>query len=121
MNDSICKIVTLSEEDPAPDTKIIRIAGDLDYDNASCAFDRIKEPLAKRPFRVIIDLEGVPYMDSHGLSFIFKTQKIINNYGGCLKLIKMSNFVFGVYNMAQFKQLIPIYKTVAEAMADHTT
>ena len=66
---------------------------------------------------LILDLEGMPYLDSSGIGSIVNALRISSKMGGTAKLVKPSSFVAKTFKMCGILGLFGVYETEAEAVA----
>ena len=76
------------------DVIILDLQGNLTVGATEQEFkDTIAELLSKRHNRIIINLEGVEFMDSSGVGALVKSYTTITQSGGRLKLLQPSKMV----------------------------
>ncbi|MFC1745394.1 anti-sigma factor antagonist [Candidatus Riflebacteria bacterium] len=97
-------------------TIVIHLKGDLDMYTLPVAKEKMKEVLADKIKRVIIDLENVNYIDSSGLGFFIGTLKKMREFEGELKLIKLTPYIYGIFKLIQLHQIISIHESEDEAL-----
>jgi anti-sigma B factor antagonist len=66
---------------------------------------------------LILDLEGVPYLDSSGIGSIVNALRTSSQMGGTAKLVKPTSFVSKTFKMVGILGLFGVYETEAEAVA----
>lgn len=72
---------------PAGDAvSVIRVIGELDMLTGPLLEDHLVSLLATRPKRLIVDLGGVSFLGSTGLSILIKTRDIAGQQGTALQL-----------------------------------
>lgn len=72
---------------PAGDAvSVIRVIGELDMLTGPLLEDHLDSLLATRPERLIVDLSGVSFMGSTGLSILIKARDIARQQGTALQL-----------------------------------
>jgi len=65
----------------------------------------------------IVDLSGVPYMDSTGLAFVVELHKSLVSRGGQLFLASAGHRVREVLEMTRIAEIVPLFDDLAEAQA----
>lgn len=76
----------------------IKLDGDLtSTKNVSFETDMIAIINDESPKEVIVDLDGVRMVDSFGIKGIFAINNAINDIKGSLKLINVSEDIFGLF------------------------
>jgi anti-sigma B factor antagonist len=68
---------------------------------------------------LIIDLEGVPFMDSSGIGSIVNALRLSSKVGGNAKLVNPAPFVAKTFKMCGILGLFSVYETEADAAADY--
>lgn len=67
--------------------------------------------------KVLLNLTGVPIIDSMGIGEIVRAFKRVQQSGGQLKLVGVTERVYGALRITQLLDLIESYKTEDEAVA----
>lgn len=98
----------------SPGTRILRLTGPLTLSNL---FDFQTELRSQTPPVTILDLSGVPYMDSAGMG------AVIGYFVSCEKLSRkllvsgVNYRVLELFKLTHVERLIPIFPTVEEAQS----
>lgn len=100
---------------PGARCTVLEIRGDLDMDTVAQLRDAL-EPLSG-PGEFVLDLSGVPFMDSSALGAVVLTYKAIRAAGGRLSLAGVQPTVATVLRVTSVDQVIDVYDTVAAAEA----
>ncbi|MEJ5301197.1 MAG: STAS domain-containing protein [Thermodesulforhabdaceae bacterium] len=99
------------------DVVIVAFSGRLDAITASDCEKAIDEIIAKGTLLLVIDLKDTDYVSSAGLRVILKGAKSL--YGtGKLALARPQESVKEVLEMTGFGEIMPIYDSLEEALAD---
>jgi anti-sigma B factor antagonist len=96
---------------------ILAIEGEIDL---SCS-PELREILqcyvkAKCP-ALILDFEGVGYVDSSALATLIEYVRDAQEYGGRLAIVKMNERVRTIFDIVRLGEFFPILATIAEARA----
>jgi anti-anti-sigma factor len=67
--------------------------------------------------KVLLNLTGVPIIDSMGIGEIVRAYKRVHESGGELKLVGVTDRVYGALKITQLLDLIESHKTEDEAVA----
>ena len=79
------------EERPNSDVMILDLTGKLTIgDGDELLRDKINSLLQQNQRQLLLNLEGVPYIDSAGLGEIVRTYTTVKNNGGDLKLLNLT-------------------------------
>lgn len=99
------------------DTLMVRIKGELDLavaDELRVLIDnRVKKD---KPQTLILDLDGVAFIDSSGLGVILGRYKKIHSMGGKMYIVRARRTVSTILEFAGIKKLIPVYATEKEVL-----
>lgn len=105
--------VTSSQSDGR---SIVTVVGEFDAHVASQVQDVI-DPLLQGPATVVVDLSGVPFIDSTGLGVLVTTLKRIREAGGTLDVVAAAPRVLKVFAITGLDVVIPLHSTLDEARA----
>jgi anti-sigma B factor antagonist len=95
---------------------LVRLAGDLDATSGprlSEELDRLWND-GRRQF--VLDLDGVPFIDSAGLSALVRLFKQVRGHGGRLGLAALQPPVRHVFELTRLERSFDVYPDVAEAL-----
>ncbi len=95
---------------------IVAPTGRLDVAGAPALKDAITEVVKNGPPRVVIDLEGVSFVDSTGLGSVISALKQIRSSQGELRLAAPNQQVRVVLELTTLDRVFPYYATVEEAL-----
>lgn len=96
---------------------VLAFAGEVDVYTATELRDRVLDAYRRGQTRLIIDLTGVPFIDSTGLSVLVGAFKRIRTAGGSLRIVVADEVVLKVFRVTGLHKLFTICETVAEAVA----
>ncbi len=95
---------------------VIAPTGRLDVAGAPALKDAIAEIVSNGPPRVVIDMEGVTFVDSTGLGSVISALKQIRGSQGQLRLAAPNQQVRVVLELTTLDRVFPYYATVEEAL-----
>lgn len=101
--------------DHSSDTCVFHMTGRLDAAEAPVAYDRMIDHLAERN-KVVLDLAGVEYISSGGLSIIIRLVHHLRNEGGDLHLAAAQPFVQRVFDIVSFNAILKVFDEVDAAL-----
>jgi anti-anti-sigma factor len=107
--------VFLAEE---PGAVVVTVRGHLDLDSAPSLAAKLDEALSKPQPRVVVDLAGVEFCDSIGLSTFVVGHNRARAGGGWLRLAGPGEFLERLLDTVGLTTRIGVYPTVADALAD---
>ena len=95
---------------------IVAPTGRLDVAGAPALKDAISEALKNGQPRVVLDMEGVSFVDSTGLGSVIAALKQIRSSQGDLRLAAPNQQVRVVLELTTLDRVFPYYSTVEEAL-----
>ena len=112
--------VTLDVESRTTDTGVTVLApvGRLDVVGAPALKEAVTEAVKDGQPRLIIDLEGVSFVDSSGLGSVVAALKQVRSSKGDLRLAAPNQQVRVVLELTALDRVFPYYATVEEALTD---
>jgi len=95
---------------------VVSPSGDVDM-SASPVLRTILLGLVRtsRPL-VVVDLTGVPYMDSSGVATLVEAMKYVRQNGGAMALCHMNERVKGIFEIARLDQYFSICDSICDAI-----
>src|SRR5262245_14220504 len=99
------------------DATILAPEGEIDLSRAPSFRTHISAVQAKRPRKLIIDLGGVPYMDSSGVATLVEAMQNARRAGGKLILCAMQEKVRSIFEIARLDMVFTIVRTEDEGLA----
>lgn len=94
---------------------VVDVEGEVDLSTASSLRDRIVELVEKGSRQIVINLQGVPFMDSTGLGVLVGSLKRVREREGTLALAGVRRPVHRVLSLTGMDKVFPIHASVAEA------
>ncbi|TMC00872.1 MAG: STAS domain-containing protein [Chloroflexi bacterium] len=112
--------VTLDVESRQTDTGVTVLApsGRLDVAGAPALKEAVGEAIKNEKPRLIIDMEGVSFVDSSGLGSVVAALKQVRSSKGDLRLAAPNQQVRVVLELTTLDRVFPYYATVEEALTD---
>ena len=78
--------------------------------------DKINSLLASGKRKLVLNLEGVPYIDSAGLGEIVRTYTTVSRQGGSLKLLNLTKRIEDLLAITKLLTVFETYDTENEAV-----
>ena len=97
---------------------VVAPTGRLDVAGAPALKDAIGEVVKNGPPKVVIDMEGVSFVDSTGLGSVIAALKLVRNSKGDLRLAAPNQQVRVVLELTTLDRVFPYYATVEDALTD---
>lgn len=95
---------------------VVAPTGRLDVAGAPTLKDAISEALKNGQPRVVLDMEGVSFVDSTGLGSVIAALKQIRSSQGDLRLAAPNQQVRVVLELTTLDRVFPYFSTVEEAL-----
>jgi len=95
---------------------VVAPTGRLDVAGAPALRDAIGDAVRNGPSKVVIDMEGVSFVDSTGLGSVIAALKQIRSSQGELRLAAPNQQVRVVLELTTLDRVFPYYATVEEAL-----
>jgi anti-sigma B factor antagonist len=78
--------------------------------------DKINSLLASGKKKLVLNLEGVPYIDSAGLGEIVRTYTTVSRQGGSLKLLNLTKRIEDLLAITKLLTVFETYDTETDAV-----
>jgi anti-sigma B factor antagonist len=95
---------------------IAKLRGELDIYNAPGLRERLLGILAERVPRLILDLSGLAFIDSTGISVLVAAERRAHELGGTFSLVGPRKMVAKVLNVTSLDKHFRIFPTVDDAI-----
>src|SRR5262245_11462740 len=105
----------VEHDDLEDGVRVIRLKGRLDLEGTDAADLKLTSLAAARKGFVIVDLDGVEFMSSIGVSVIVRVARACTSRQGRLVLLKPRPNVHDVLTRTSIDQIIPIFGDLQEA------
>ncbi len=96
---------------------IVAATGEVDVYTAPVLDDALSTAVAGGATRVVVDLSGVDFLDSTGLSVLVKALKRVRDSDGSLDVVVTAERVNKVFRITGLDQVIPVHASLADALA----
>ena len=78
--------------------------------------DKINSLLSGGRKKLLLNLEGVPYIDSAGLGEVVRTYTTVSRQGGSLKLLNLTKRIEDLLSITKLLTVFETYESEAEAV-----
>jgi anti-sigma B factor antagonist len=95
---------------------VVTVRGNLDVDSATVLTTALDQVLERPAPMVVIDLSGVEFCDSTGLSAFVVGHNRAASSGGWLRLAAPSEFLANLLDTVGLSKRLAVYPTVPEAL-----
>ncbi|KAB2345272.1 STAS domain-containing protein [Actinomadura rudentiformis] len=103
--------------EPQDGLTVVRLRGELDIANADDLRQTLRSARREHGDLVILDLEGLEFMDSHGLSVIISCHKAATEAGGSVSLAAPRPIVRRTLEVTGLASRLAIFDSMEEAVA----
>jgi len=94
---------------------VVAVNGDVDLSSSRSLQAELREVISGGPNRLIVDLSGVPYMDSSGVATLVEAMQLSRKKGTQLVLCSMSEKVQSIFEIARLDKVFTIVRDRGEA------
>ena len=101
-----------------PDAVLVTVREHLDLNSAPILTARLDEALSRAEPRVVVDLSGIEFCDSTGLSTFVVGYNRARAAGGWLRLAAPGEFLERLLDTVGLTTWVGVYPSVADALAD---
>jgi anti-sigma B factor antagonist len=95
---------------------VLDVDGEVDLSTAPSLRNHIEQLIHDGTRRLVVNLEGVGFMDSSGLSALIVSHKRIQEADGELALVCQDRAVLRIFTVTGLDRVFRIHPTVAEAL-----
>lgn len=81
--------------------------------------DKINSLLAAGQKKLLLNLEGVPYIDSAGLGEVVRTYTTVSRQGGSLKLLNLTKRIEDLLSITKLLTVFDTFDSEAEAVTSY--
>ena len=101
------------------DVVVVVVEGDLDANSAPDLRTKFEELLGKGENEYVIDLSGVPFMDSSGIAALVNLFKRVRIGAGDVKLCGLREEIIKVFQLTRLDRVFDIFDNRADAIASY--
>jgi anti-sigma B factor antagonist len=107
--------------EPLGQLELIAVHGELDRHSVPRLRAVLREAVAQQPGRLLLDLEGVSYLDSVALTAIIAAWRALVRRGGALVVVCTAAIPRRLIAATRVDELIDVYGSRAEALTQLTS
>ena len=96
---------------------VLPLAGEIDLHVSPIVRMSLNGMIAKKPRQLVVDLSGVPYIDSAGLGAVIEAMQEVEAYGGKFALAGLQKTVRSIFEFSRLDQVFSIFPDVDAALA----
>ena len=79
--------------------------------------DKVNSLIQQNKLNILVNLGGVPYMDSAGLGELVRAYATVKRHGGALKLVNLTTRITDLLTITKLLTVFETFESEAEALA----
>lgn len=107
--------LTLATKDEG-DRTVVEVGGEIDVYTAPKLREQLVDLVNAGRYHLIVDMEGVEFLDSTGLGVLVGGLKRVRAHDGSLRLVCTQERILKIFRITGLTKVFPIHDTVAEAV-----
>ena len=96
---------------------ILAVKGEVDVYTAPRLREKLVELVTQGKHRIVVDLEGVEFLDSTGLGVLVGGLKRVRAHEGSLRLVCTQERILKIFRITGLTKVFPSHTSVEEAVA----
>jgi anti-sigma B factor antagonist len=113
--------LTLNEYSAAPGRTVVEVSGEIDVYTAPRLREALISLVDAGSYRLIIDMEGVEFLDSTGLGVLVGGLKRVRAHDGGIDLVCTQGKILRIFRITGLSKVFPIHDTIAAALGENAT
>lgn len=101
----------------AADRTIVAVGGEIDVYTAPKLRDKISELVGEGHHQLLIDMEGVDFLDSTGLGVLVGGLKKVRAHDGSMELICSQDRLLKIFRITGLAKVFTIHDSEADALS----
>lgn len=95
---------------------IVEVGGEIDVYTAPTLRDRLNSLVAEGHHHLVVDMQGVEFLDSTGLGVLVGGLKRVRSHDGSLRLVCSDERILKVFRITGLTKVFQIHETVEAAV-----
>jgi anti-sigma B factor antagonist len=100
------------------DSTVVLVGGEIDVYTAPKLREQIIDLVSGGSYRLVVDMEGVEFLDSTGLGVLVGGLKRVRAHEGSLKLVCTQERILKIFRITGLTKVFPIFDSTSAALAD---
>lgn len=110
-------ILQVDVKKPGPGIAVVCLTGALTLGTSLHAADaQLQKTIADGSSKIVVDMAGVPYMDSAGLGVLVQASGLANEHGGALRLCGVGDRISSLIKLTRTDGLLPMDADVSASL-----
>ena len=97
---------------------IVAVGGEIDVYTAPRLRDKITELVSEGHYALVVDMEGVDFLDSTGLGVLVGGLKKVRSHDGSMRLICTQERLLKIFRITGLAKVFAIHGSQSEALAE---
>ncbi len=98
------------------ESTVLAVRGEVDVYTAPRLREKLVELVAQGNYRIVVDLNGVDFLDSTGLGVLVGGLKRVRSHGGDMALVCTHQRIIKVFEITGLTKVFPIHDTLDAAV-----
>ena len=98
------------------DRTVVEVGGEIDVYTAPKLREQLIDLVNAECYRLIVDMEGVDFLDSTGLGVLVGGLKRVRAHDGSLRLVCTQERILKIFRITGLTKVFPIHDSVAAAV-----
>ncbi|MBA3743993.1 STAS domain-containing protein [Sporichthya sp.] len=98
------------------DRTVVAVGGEIDVYTAPKLREQLVDLVNAGRYHLIVDMEGVEFLDSTGLGVLVGGLKRVRAHEGSLRLVCTQERILKIFRITGLTKVFPIHDTVSEAL-----
>ena len=94
---------------------VVDVKGEIDVYTAPKLREKLIELVSEGSYHVVVNLEGVDFLDSTGLGVLVGALKRVKAHDGSLSLVCTQDKILKIFKITGLTKVFPIHSSVEEA------
>lgn len=99
------------------DAVILEVDGDVDVRTSPAVREALLALASEKTARILVDLSGVPYIDSSGIATLVECLQRTRQFGGVFRIFGVNPRIKDVFTMAKLDRIFRICESEKEALS----
>nr|WP_273377904.1 STAS domain-containing protein [Actinopolymorpha pittospori] len=99
------------------DHMVVEVGGEIDVYTAPRLREKMVELVNAGHYHLIVDMEGVDFLDSTGLGVLVGGLKRVRSHDGSLQIVCTQERLLKIFRITGLTKVFPIHDSIAEAVA----